>query len=518
MRCDGETAGARMVNDGDGDGLLRSVIPDAGGAGYYVVSFEGEKLSGSAGVLYVVDEYNHVLGEATLGSKTLLKLPAAQEHALLVKVFPHSGVLVTRAAVASAAGDDPVHDFCDSVLKGNVAVVVPTYPAQENTYPCAFVHARVRAYREAHVACDVLCAFDYEGYCAYEFEGVRVLRMPMDELARLLCWRSYRAVLLHFFDLRYARELDRAGLDDTPIFLWSHNPETRYWDWTLFTAPYFGDPPKLSPEQEAEFRERDAVIARYNDKPNVSWVFVSEALKWRSEELLGLEFKRAHVIPNLVDDKVFRFQAKDPDLRKKVFLTRKFDNVSTYALDVVANVIVELSRRPFFSDMEFDLYGAGDLYDKLVEPLRGFENVRLHRRFLSRSEIASEHRSHGIALYPTRFDSQGVSMGEAAMSGLAVVSSDIDAARCFLPDDQGLLCEVEDAAAYADVIERLYRDPQAFAAASEACHDKVLRLCSRKQTVNREISLIKRCVGRSVARVLGNMVADRRYRSGLSER
>lgn len=505
-----------MVNDAADDGLFRSVIPNAGDAGYYHISFEGEKLLGSAGVLYVVDEYNHVLGEATLGSKTLLKLPAAQEHALLVKVFPHSGVLVTRAAVAPATGEDPVRAFCDSALKGNVAVVVPAYPAYENTYPCAFVHARVRAYREAHVACDVLCVFDYEGYCAYEFEGVRVLRMPMDELGRLLRWRSYRAVLLHFFDLRYARELDRADLDDTPIFLWSHNPETRYWDWPLFTAPYFSDLPEISPKQEDEFRERDAVIARYNSKPNVSWVFVSEALKQRSEELLGFTFRRAHVIPNLVDDKIFRFEEKDPDLRKKVFLTRKFDNVSTYALDVVANVIVELSRRPFFSDMEFDLYGTGDLYDRLVQPLRGFQNVRLHRRFLSRSEIASEHRSHGIALYPTRFDSQGVSMGEAAMSGLVVVSSDIDAARCFLPDDRGLLCEVEDAEAYADAVERLYYDQRAFTAAAQACHEKVRRLCGREQTVDREIALIKGCTGRGVICALGNIVRDRRYRSGLS--
>ena len=71
--------------------------------------------------------------------------------------------------------------------------------------------------------------------------------------------------------------------------------ETRYWDWPLFTAPYFSDLPEISPKQEDEFVERDAVIARYNSKPNVSWVFVSEALKQRSEELLGFTFRRLHV-------------------------------------------------------------------------------------------------------------------------------------------------------------------------------------------------------------------------------
>lgn len=507
-----------MVNEGDGDALFRSVIPEGGQEGFYVASFEGENTVGSSGVLYIVDEYNHVLGEATLGSKALFGLPSAKEHALLVKVYPHSEILVTRVAIRSEGEDEVVRRFCDSELRGDVAVVVPAYPAQENKYPCAFVHARARAYREANVACDVICAFDYEGYCSYEFEGVRVLRMPIDELARLLRWRRYRAILLHFFDLRYSRVIDEADLDDTPLFLWSHNPETRYWDWPLFTTPYFCEPAMLNEAQTEEFRERDVVMARCNDKPNVSWVFVSEALKRRSEELLGFEFSRAYVIPNLVDDRVFEFREKNPELRKKIFLTRKFDNIATYALDVVAAVIVELSHRSFFDDLEFNIYGTGDSYDELVAPLREFENVHLHKRFLSRGEIARVHRDHGIALYPTRFDSQGVSMGEAAMSGLAVVSSDIDAARCFLPTDHGLLCDVEDPVSYANAIERLYQSPDAFTSAAHACREKMYRLCRREETVDKEIALIKNTGPRGIRGFIGRALANRRYRTGIDAR
>lgn len=508
--CVAEGDVVRMANDGDADGLVRSVLSSKS-EGHYLVSFEGENVRGSAGLLYIVDEYNHVLGEATLQSTTLIKLPAAEEHALLVKVFPHSEIRLTRVSVQAEEAEGAVDRFFERVLWGDAAVVVPTYPTHENKYPCAFVHARVKAYREARVACDVICAFDYEGYCAYEFEGVRVLRMPIGALPDVLRRKRYRSIFLHFFDLRYARALEESDLGNTPVFLWSHNPETRYWDWPQFTAPYFTEQPELNEGQKAEFRERDEVIRRFNEKPNVSWVFVSEALKARSEELIGIRFNRAHVIPNLVDDEVFRFQEKDPELRKKIFLVRKFDNIATYAIDLDVACIVELSKRPFFNDLEFNLYGTGDSYDVLVEPLRSFENVHLHRRFLSRDEIARVHKDHGIALYATRFDSQGVSMGEAAMSGLAVVSSDIDAARCFLPTDQGLLCDVEDPVSYADAIERLYRKPDSFAAASRACYGKMYRLCRREETVDREIALIRGIRARGLLGAIRDAVVDFRY-------
>ena len=484
-----------MTNAGDEDGLLRMVVPAGGSEGWYQILFEGCSMSGSAGLLYVVDEYNHVLGEATLDSRTLLKLPETEERALLVKVFPRSEIMVTHVAISQVEDDDPLGSFCERELSGFAAVVVPTYPTPQNTYPCAFVHARVKAYREARVLCDVLCAFDYEGYCAYEFEGVRVLRMPLDDLPALLKRRDYRAILLHFFDLRYAKALDEANVRETPVFLWSHNPETLYWDWPRFTSPYFRDPPRLTEAQKDEFRERDAVLRRYNDLCNVSWVFVSEPLKRRSEELLGFRFNRAHVIPNLVDEKVFPYREKDVELRNRVFFVRKFDNIAHYAVDIDVATIVELSKRPCFAKMEFTIYGTGDLYDKLVEPLNGFENVHLIKRYLSREEMACEHDRHGVALYATRFDSQGVTMCEAAMSGLAVVSSQIDVAAYFLPDDQGLLCEVEDPVAYADVLERLCEEPEYFAACARSCHRKVARMCGRRQTVDREIELIKEACG-----------------------
>ena len=514
VRVDGGTL--LFDNPTDVDALFRLRVSGGGGLNktWAAVELSGEAVAGSAGVFYVVDECNRIHGEAVLESRAFFQMPASKERAVIVKVFPCSSLRISKLSVRFGVSEKHAMGCVKSVFKGDLGVVVPAYPSVGNMYPCAFVHSRVKAYLQEGLCCDVICAFDYQGYCIYEVEGVHVVRMPVDRLASLLVLRRYAAVFLHFLDLRYARVIESIDLNFSQIFLWSHGPETRYWDWPIFTTPYFSDQASLTDGQKAEFKERDEAIAKLNEMPNISWVFVSESLKNRSEELLGIVFKRAHVIPNVIDERRFAFHEKPAELRKKVFLVRKFENIAFYALDIDMAAIVELSHRPCFADMEFDIYGTGPMFDELVAPVRGFSNVHLHRRFLSHDEIAKVHASHGVALFATRYDSQGVSMGEAAMSGLAVVSSDIDTANYFLPNDKGLLCEVENPVAYADTIERLYNDPGYFDECSHACHEKMFDLCRRAVTVDREVSLVRDVMPkRHLARV--RVAAERLLRSIL---
>ncbi|MBQ8974988.1 MAG: glycosyltransferase, partial [Oscillospiraceae bacterium] len=105
-------------------------------------------------------------------------------------------------------------------------------------------------------------------------------------------------------------------------------------------------------------------------------------------------------------------------------------------------------------------------------------------------EISAIHRENGIALFATRYDAQGVSMCEAAMSGLAVVSSTNEAIAEFIPDE-GTLCPTEDYVKYADAIERLYNDPEYFSKLSSDCNKKVNTLCCFEQTIAKEIEMIK---------------------------
>ena len=80
-------------------------------------------------------------------------------------------------------------------------------------------------------------------------------------------------------------------------------------------------------------------------------------------------------------------------------------------------------------------------------------------------------------------------MCEAAMSGLAIVSSVNGAIEEFLPNDIGLLAETENYVQYADIIEKMYDDPEFFQKCSEQCHKKVAEKCSFSKTVKKEIEL-----------------------------
>ena len=465
-------------------------------APYAFIILKGTSLEGNASTFAMVDELSPAADtqprRASLNSISFFTFEEASEGTPTFLAPPQSKPVITELEVDFDADEARQYDYLMKGMTEDILVVTPTYPAPENCYLSAFAHSRLVAYQQAGLRFDVACAHQYKGDCRYDFEGINVTRMPFTDLRKILRRKHYKKILVHFFDEKYALLFDSCDIGAAELFLWCHNPEVRYWDSPHYTAKYFEPLPHLTEEERLLYTQKDAVVKRYNRMPNVTWIFISEMQKQRSEQLIGIEFERYRIIPNVIDEQVFTFQEKDPELRKRIFFVRRFDNISSYSIDICVRTIVELSRRPFFNDLEFNIYGTGDYYEELTEPIRTFGNVHLHPHFVSHDEMASIHKSHGIALFPSRFDSQGVSAGEAAMSGLAVISSKIDAAEYFLPEDMGLLQNPNNHVEFADEIEKLYNDEQYYLDCSKACHDKCFELCRREKTIEKEIELITR--------------------------
>ena len=72
------------------------------------------------------------------------------------------------------------------------------------------------------------------------------------------------------------------------------------------------------------------------------------------------------IIHNMIDTEKFRYVKKTPELRKKVLTIKPFAN-KKYANDLTTKGILELSKRPCFQDMEFAIYGRGELFDERVK-------------------------------------------------------------------------------------------------------------------------------------------------------
>ncbi len=406
-----------------------------------------------------------------------------------ITVFPHSEIKINSLNLTF---DYNKEKEISSYFEGDSLLICPGYPSEENKYNFAFIHTRMQAYQKFNLKVDLAVVnenFINRTSISY-FEDVRVVMTGYNDIRKVLQNRIYKQILVHFFDEKYAQILDASNILNTSVILYSHGSDTLYRVWDKLNARYFEPLTTIPYEISSTFPIKDALIKRYNEKENVQFVFVSEWAKKLSENLIGIKYNHASVIPCNIDEDMFKYEKKDPELRKKIFVLRKYDNLSTYAIDIAVRVILELSTRDFFSDLEFSFYGDGEYHDVLLKPLRHFSNVHIYQKFLSHQEIAQVHKEHGIGLFATRFDTQAVSACEAALSGNVVITSKGVGTEEYIDPKLGTYCETENIKEYADLIEKIYKDKSLFSKLSKGMHESVAKTCGIQKTIQKDIALL----------------------------
>lgn len=383
-------------------------------------------------------------------------------------------------------------NLIDNVSGGNdVLVITPNYPSLENLYYCAFAHSRVKEYVNNGLKVQVASISPGNWFqTEYVHEDVPVIRGTYEDLKSLLSRHQYKVIITHFVDENLYPIFDGYVSDEKLIFI-CHGPETVFRYLVNVTRPYFTKPVPYPVQNEAmDIKEK--WVKRFSSRDNVEWVFVSDWLKEFSEEQLGIKFKNARVINNIINEELFPYHEKRKEDRCKILVIRKFDNVIQHSLDQVSLAILELSRRDCFKDLEFEIYGDGDFYEELVAPIKDFENVHFHRTFIKNSQISKVHEKAGILLIPSRHDAHAVAMGEGASSGLVVVGSNVTSNPFFMDEEHNhTLADPEDYVALADIIERLYNNPDEFLDISRRLSEKTRKNYCKANTVMKEVNLIK---------------------------
>ena len=401
---------------------------------------------------------------------------------------------ITSLSIDTIKNDnEATNSFLSKNFKGDILLIAPGYPKAGSEYAFAFINTRVRAYQKLGWKVDVaIVNHEYVNKTAsYTFEGVNVNQLSYNSLRLLLQNQTYEKIFVHFFSPEYAQILDASDTTKTQIFIYTHGADVLYKDYPYISRQYFKERAKVTKELEASFSLRDDIVSRYNNLPNVHWFFVSNFSKNRSEELLGKPFKQAHIVPNLIDEKVFEYKERSAEDRKKICVIRPFNNLSSYSVDISVRIILELSKRPLFKDLEFNIYGDGDTHQLLVEPLLKFKNVNIHKKFLNHDDMSDMYHNHGIALFPSRYDTQGAAACEAAMSGAVVLSSDGNiGTKEYISPSLGTYHETENFREYADQIEQLYNNKDQFLNLSKKMHDSVLSTCGQKHSIDRENEII----------------------------
>jgi glycosyltransferase involved in cell wall biosynthesis len=136
------------------------------------------------------------------------------------------------------------------------------------------------------------------------------------------------------------------------------------------------------------------------------------------------------------------------------------------------------------------IVGDGKLFDKTLNPLRKFENISIHKGFLSHAQISRLHKEYGVFLTPTRMDSQGVSRDEAMSSGLVPITTSVTAIPEFVDSESGILVPGEDYNAIADAVINIVNDPALFDKLSSGAAKRVRQQSRSQKIIEAEINLI----------------------------
>jgi len=276
---------------------------------------------------------------------------------------------------------------------------------------------------------------------------------------------------------------------DLPTSVWIHGFEARNWRELQFD---FSDEDIALNGLKLDIInvERRWALAELFSNPAVNKVFVSEFMRSVAEDFTGTTINNGQVIHNVIDTNIFPFMPKPEAMRMSVCSVRSFAK-RNYATDLMGKAIFELSKMPWFSKMQFQIIGDGHFFDLDTKLVSSFQNVKITKKFVGPGALKTVFEESGIALMPTRWDSQGLVTGEAMASGLVPVVNGVTAIPEFISPTEGKLAKSESYLELAEGIADLVENPKEFLEMSHAAHTRVVEQCGPAATVEKEIELFR---------------------------
>ena len=463
-------------------------VSDFSDTGYVSVMFSGAGELDTESFCTFFDSAMNRLESFSVGGNRMLnaKVPAKADYFALSLRIKGSGTKefsgITVSGSLSSGSATPFLSRSDTV------VVADHYPSYDDLYRYMFVHKRNLLYKEKGLVPDMLCISMWGDNGYREFENMNVTDGGADRLTAILENGRIKTVCVHFLN-PYLWSVLKNYLDEINLIVWSHGSDIQPWHRRMFNYKTDADienAKKASVTREALWKE----VFEYSESHNIYFVYVSEFFKKQIEEDYGVSLEgRCSIIHNCIDTDLFSYKEKSPEQRFSIMSVKSFSTL-IYANDITQKAIEILSREKEFSQMTFDLYGDGERFETDTANIKKFPNVHLHRGFLTQSQIAEIHKSHGIYIATTRMDTQGVSRDEAMSSGLVPVANAVAAIPEFVNEDCGILAPAEDADAVAEGILKLVRNPELFMQMSRNAAEYVRNKTSQKYTINKEVDLI----------------------------
>lgn len=278
-------------------------------------------------------------------------------------------------------------------------------------------------------------------------------------------------------------------LEGKQFAIWYHGFEVRDYRRLLFNY----DTKSLSLRRTSLDKmnaERFAVARPLFADGTITKVFVSHFQRRYSEWDVGTEARNSHIIPNHIDTEAFQPRVRRPDEAKKILLLRSFAR-RNYANDVALKAIQILAARNEHHGLQVTVRGFGDRFEEEVGIVRHLPHVAIQHAYSGPAEMAMLHYDHGVFLCPSRFDTQGVTLGEAMASGMVTITNPVGGIPEYTDQNCSLLPRTDDPWAFAEAILHLVHNPDLMPGMSRNAAERVARQCGVGATIERELEIVR---------------------------
>lgn len=294
-----------------------------------------------------------------------------------------------------------------------------------------FVHLRCLEMLQQNI--DIRVYVPSKTRFSYTYEGVKVQKMVTAEIVKQLDKQA--VIYLHLLNIYpfsknngwpIYKHIMKCHL---PMVMYVHGSEVQ-----KYTARWYEFNYRIS--DILKWIKKDCfVIPKMKQffkiqKRNYPFVFPSLWMKEETERNLKLTIDNYEIIPNGIDTSFFEFHNLTEN-RFKILTIRSLSN-KVYDIEKTIEVLENLPEK-----YTLDIYGEGiykNKYQKLIASKKLENRVQIISRFLERSEMKKLFLNYGTFISTTRMDSQGVTMMEAASSGLLVVTTDNSSKKEFIQD------------------------------------------------------------------------------------
>lgn len=373
--------------------------------------------------------------------------------------------------------------------EADILIICPIYPGGARAYGGAFIEKRALGYKEAgHKVVVVEVNAGTRKLLSHEVNGVSVIRLNPAGLQKLLRQCNVKQIAAHQVEDPIWQSL-KQHTKSIPTTIWVHGFEARKWENLSFN---FTDTEleTLRPRLENANITRKRVMGEIFSDNNVQVVFVSKFMRAIAEDFAGVRAKTSFVVPNLISSEDFPYREKSPEDRKKILWVRTFA-AKNYSNDISRKFIEDLSKKPYFDNLTISIFGDGKFFEQETASLREFKNITIEKRFLSPKELREEHAKHGVMLVPSRWDSQGLTNGEAMSSGLVTLTNSVAAIPEYADESCAIMARVNDHKGLVDGYDKLFNDPNLFLKLSKRASERSQGQCGYDATLKRELSLLQ---------------------------